>query len=465
MNRLLLLLFCLIFFLLAFVPSLDTDFGWHYRCGHELITRGKPCLENTFSYYLSDYKAFNPSFLYDVFLAATYDSFGFNGVSILGAAIITLCGFLFMKIASGDLFVKGVAFIIIYLSSSVVFDLGLRSQFVTYLLFLLLLWLMQKVNEGKEKYLIPVPFLFLVWVNSHVGFFIGIPVLGSYILNSIIKKGAFKIQTVRLVAVGVISIVATFINPFGHLAYLEVLRHATSPLASLIAEWVPPDMATKLIIIVLYFVTVGIASHRRKVSIPFLLLLTLFTLLSLGARRNIPFFATMSALTVLYALPSKNMRFPHEITVPLLLAAAVGVAVIRIPQTLTSHTWQKYCSNRVTNYPCLLLSKYPNLEGNIFANYEWGGFLVWQRTENKVFIDGRMSAWRGEDGTNPYSVYLSIIQTQPGWDTILKKTGTDYLLISPNTFLDILLKEQGNTYGWKQIYSDSSTVLYQKTSR
>src|SRR3989344_5110003 len=55
-NKLLFFLFFTFIFLLFFLPHADTDFGWHYRCGYELIHLQKPCIDNTFSYFLTDYK-------------------------------------------------------------------------------------------------------------------------------------------------------------------------------------------------------------------------------------------------------------------------------------------------------------------------------------------------------------------------------------------------------------------------
>ncbi|NCO89179.1 hypothetical protein GW881_04660, partial [Candidatus Roizmanbacteria bacterium] len=50
-----LFLILLFIFILGFSPVKDTDFGWHYRCGKQIISGNTPCLKNTFSYYLSNY--------------------------------------------------------------------------------------------------------------------------------------------------------------------------------------------------------------------------------------------------------------------------------------------------------------------------------------------------------------------------------------------------------------------------
>lgn len=99
--------------------------------------------------------------------------------------------------------------------------------------------------------------------------------------------------------------------------------------------------------------------------------------------------------------------------------------------------------------------------GNIFNTYEWGGYLIWKLPKMKVFVDGRMPAWKDDFGRYPYAVFLAILQTQPGWNEELRRNKTDYILISPGTFLDLLLQKESKTYGWQEIYRDKIAVLYQ----
>jgi len=92
--------------------------------------------------------------------------------------------------------------------------------------------------------------------------------------------------------------------------------------------------------------------------------------------------------------------------------------------------------------------------------YEWGGFLIWQKPNIKVFVDGRMPAWKDENGKSPYQVFLEIIQTQPGWNEKLNKWKTNYLLIGNGSFLDLLLQKESKKYGWEEKYRDSIAVIY-----
>src|SRR6185437_9369642 len=87
-----------------------------------------------------------------------------------------------------------------------------------------------------------VPALFLVWVNLHGGWIVGGGVLAIWTVVSLLKD---RSSAVLLVSVGVLSLAATLINPYGwHMwEFLGTTVRMTRP----ITEWQPifttPPMA------------------------------------------------------------------------------------------------------------------------------------------------------------------------------------------------------------------------------
>jgi len=72
-----------------------------------------------------------------------------------------------------------------------------------------------------------------------------------------------------------------------------------------------------------------------------------------------------------------------------------------------------------------------------------------------------MPAWIDNDkNESPYTTYLHILQTQDGWDNELKDLKTDYILISPGTFMDLKLESNPQDFGYRQEYRDGVSVLY-----
>ncbi|MFH1896422.1 MAG: hypothetical protein ABH814_03050 [bacterium] len=63
-KKIALILFVVCSLLFGFMAVKDPDFGWHLVCGNRIILEGQSwCLDNHFSYYLTDYQFYNPSFL------------------------------------------------------------------------------------------------------------------------------------------------------------------------------------------------------------------------------------------------------------------------------------------------------------------------------------------------------------------------------------------------------------------
>ena len=470
MKKIVAFIFLTSVFFINFLPVKDTDFGWHYRCGNEFLTKGILCTTNRFSYFLSNYQAFNPSFLYDIGLAVVYNLGGFIAVSFFGALLLTLCAYLFLKLTRGGaLWIKALFFYISLFLSQVVFNLGLRSQIVSYSFVLMTLLLLEKKQVFGLRTLFIIPFLFAVWVNTHIGFFTGVIIFMFYALGEIpniirtknIKYAIFLLLTVLL------SFLATGINPFGFKVYKEILNHAASPMNKMIAEWVEPTLSHMILLIVSYISMISISIIKKKLTLFEFLTLTLFFVLSIQARRNLPFFYTyLSILTINKANLEKANFLEKDVLIPIFVTVTLFFVLLQLPKTIKEGTsWNAYCYNNFSNYPCKTLLKFPDLDGNIFANYEWGGFLIWKKPKSKVFIDGRMPAWKDVNGENSYPIFLKVLQTQKGWNEKLIGLKTDYILISPNTFLDAKLRSNPEAYGWRIIHREEYAVLYKKADR
>ncbi len=472
MNKLVIVLVFLTIFFASFIPVKDTDFGWHYRCGVELL-QGNPCTTNTFSYHLANYRAYYPSFIFDAITAFTYDAVGFNGLSLFYALAITSVFYLIYLISGKKLITSALGYsLILYLSHGTL-GLGWRPQIVTYGLFVFAYYFLSHRSFigvtpkiGVTPFtirLLTYPIFMFLWVNTHIGYFIGIVLFGLYgfdnLVRAVWKKISWKALGAILV-VGIGSILATFINPYGWKVYIEIYRHMVAPMNTMIAEWVAPSPMNMGIIILFYLVTIALQIIHKKISVFQLLVITLLGTMALMANRNIPLFYTIALIQILPIIPTskKNMT---PLFLPFLIAIFVAIAIIQVRYTTAFNvSWDSYCTKGRTHYPCDILKEYPQLSGNIYTSYEYGGFMIWQKPDSKVFVDGRMSAWSNDSGEYAYQTYLKILQTQPGWNELLKAYDTDYLLIGQGTFLDLLLDEDAETYGWEKVYENDVHAVF-----
>lgn len=466
-----------------FLPVKDTDFGWHYRCGEEFITQGKLCLQNDYAYFLPNYKWANPNFIYDISLAKVFDHFGFAGASVLGAVIFAAIFLLFFAILQGPYLFRIILISLTAILSHDVFFLGYRSQILGLLFVVIELFILKGPTLQRSVLMKDGPFkmavltaLFLLWSNSHPSFFLGPLILACYTIEKIVrvyfdKNNLDKNKTHSIIYYSVFFLIpslATLINPFGLRVYQEVLQHFQSPLGQMIAEWTMPDWWQVVLIIMITITIIG-AVVIKKIALDFrLALLLIFAYFAILARRNLPLyyiiaFWMLSELAISSIITEGTRRILQAIA---LVALILGLPVfaLRISQTVTFDTnFPLYCQDGQIKLPCQTVEKLKDKTGNLFNMYEQGGFLIWQLPQMKIFADGRMPAWKDENGRSPYQVYLAIIQAQPGWNEQLTKYKTDYLLINNGTFLDLLLQEKGaSNFGWRQDYRDQLSVIYRK---
>lgn len=453
MKKIAIILLCLTALIFGFQATKDTDFGWHYRCGKELLT-GHPCLDNHYSYFLPDYKAYYPSFVYDTLLAVGYDHFGFTGLSLLNSIILLFCVICLYQLIKGPFWLKVALPLLVLLTPGPSITIGLRPQVFTFLFFLLTLKI-GEINLKNYKYLYLLPLLFALWVNTHIGFIAGILLLPGLFLNHHLHNLR------RIILPLLMTLLATFINPFGPKVYIEIIHHLQAPLATTIAEWVAPPLWIKMIVSFLILELILFLHLRKQLTWSSLANLLIFTILSYLGIRNLIF---LSAFMVIYfsrCLPDKKL-LDDRLSIP-----AIIICLIIFSKNVTSTAafnlnWENYCNRGQIPNPCEFVKKYPDLKGNVFATYEWGGFLIWKMPNMKVFADGRTPSWLDENGNSTYEILLAIIQAQPGWDEKLSETATDYILIGPGTFLDLTLNQNPEKYGWKELYRDNVAVLYTK---
>jgi hypothetical protein len=97
------------------------------------------------------------------------------------------------------------------------------------------------------------------------------------------------------------------------------------------------------------------------------------------------------------------------------------------------------------------------VQGRIFHDYVWGGYLIWKIPELKVFIDGRQYQYA------PNGVFKDYLAAEGGQNpqAVLDKYQVGYVLVSADSLLAQMLK---NSSRWTVRYSDPTSVLLQRSS-
>ena len=259
--------YLIVFIFSLYVPS-DPDLGWHLKYGQYFWQHGELLRNNTFSTMMPNFHWANTSWLTDIIAFTTLNFGGFLGLTILGALVVTLTFFFFAKAAKMTLWEQTIVFPLILYLEEPINTISFRGQQVVLMCIGILFYLIS-LYERKPKILWLVVPLFWVWVNIDGEFLLGYALFLSWIGLFIIKKLSEKIfvlgqkngknqkwfgftfqklkQAVSeekneigfLLLLACLSLVATFINPFGYGLYLDVFSHIGNPLLKDIGEYLP----------------------------------------------------------------------------------------------------------------------------------------------------------------------------------------------------------------------------------
>jgi len=94
----------------------------------------------------------------------------------------------------------------------------------------------------------------------------------------------------------------------------------------------------------------------------------------------------------------------------------------------------------------------------LYNDYGLGGFLLWWLPDEKVFIDGRMPAWRVGDRWIFYD-YVALTAWDPPELGVLSKYGVDWAMVGAGTALSTALAGRAD---WREVYRDTKVALFVK---
>lgn len=294
-----------------------------------------------------------------------------------------------------------------YHSINIVIDNPIRCQLFSFLLFSIFLYILELSRHGKNKPLILLPFLMILWNNLHGGCVSGIGLIAIYSLGEALNHKEFK----KYLYVLFLSIAFLIINPWG-LSYLKFLLFATTMPRPFVVEWrglyatsgfINFKIFMYIMLLTEFCKVFGKFSYKNLDKTKFLALLMTFGLV-LQHVKMLPFFSITSACFVyddfysLYNLsmgklkkilhiPSEwfNESFSLKKTISIYIIVLVSVFGLFMTKGIK---------------PLLSPSLYPlreieflrvnNLKGKLFVNFGYGSYASYKLYPNiKIFMDGR----------------------------------------------------------------------------
>ena len=92
-------------------------------------------------------------------------------------------------------------------------------------------------------------------------------------------------------------------------------------------------------------------------------------------------------------------------------------------------------------------------EGELFNEYNWGGYLTWELRDYPVYVDGRTDLYDDE-------ILMEYLEIQAGrgeWEGTLKEYGAKVLLVEVNSGLAHSLSSNER---WRWAYGDEKAVVF-----
>ena len=318
----------------------------------------------------------------------------------------------------------------------------------------------------------PLPALFLVWANLHGGFFFGLLALAA-ILAPDLLWGDRRERTAAL-AVPPLCALAALINPNGWEAFAYPLKYAADPDSPFrsIREWHPPwlpggieaplfwpAMAVFVLAAAIWLARGG-PSRRDRLGVGALMLGALTLAMALRSRRFIPLFAISQALLVAPLLSSGlallRDRWPRFIAAWAAPTAFALLALLRLAPFPQSGVAFAYLTHE-DSFPVDTLDfvEVNGLRGNVFAYYNWGGYLhLRTQGELRVYIDGRADT---VFDAATYLRYTDVLAMAPGWRRVVDDSDAQYFLWPVDKGEQ--LTELSRDGSWIPIYRDAVSVL------
>lgn len=488
MSKLLVIFAIFLLFTLHGTSLLDPDFGWHVQLGNHIQASGIP-YKDPFSYSMPSYPFIDHEWLTNIVISRAYQLVAVYGLTMLFASIACFIFTAQLFLSRSNLF--GISLVLLEAATFFGF-FGIRPQVITWALFAFIVNIfLNKTWWKKLRFFLPI--LFLVWVNLHGGFAIGIFILFLYVLFSPEKKT----NTV----IFLLCLMSTFINPYGLRIWYEIFNSISdSYLRWHIQEWQPSIFVFDIPLWVFLTISTQLIFLQRKHFTKFeLSAFVLLVLMGLSSIRHIPllflfsFPLTLQAISLFSSRLSKKQLTRFKKVEKIFCIASVCVALLQTSLFFYPfHSFFDY-DRYYPKQAALYLHTHPP-KGNILSLYEWGGYLIWKLPEKKVFIDGRMPSWRWKSPSAFESDY-ALIEYADAFDgkksikELEKKYSIDTILLPQKTFLNIRSKQQqeiinrirsvipfANQFlpktsfdihaavlasGMKEVYSDSLSVIYQ----
>ena len=444
----------------------DADLWGHLRFGLDVVAAKSLHTTDPYS-FTADRTWINHEWLSEVLMAVSYRALGPFGLGLLKLLTIVLVAAPLIAIAreeragplARDLFVA-LAIFASYSRTQVV-----RPQLFSVAVFCALLYLLRAADKGRTKALWCVPLCFVAWANLHGGWIVGVAVLGVWLLGDFYQRPTSR-RAATLAAVGILSIAATLINPYG-IGLWTFVAETVRPARPDITDWKPllqlPPAVLALEAILPAVALAAIWKSRprywppvRDLGVLLLLTVATFRVGRVDAFLQIAIaFLLVRPLVGFFNTVDVNMRPSlkrESVAVAIFATAFAGyVAFASVQNLRVVHVSGYWIPDRTAT----LLLRDARPGAKILTWFDWGEYALWQLSPAgiRVSMDGRRETVYSAQVLDDHQRFYAGDPDMVGYPD---RIGADHVwLPSHMPMIDLLTRN-----GWTRVLdTGKSTVL------
>lgn len=486
----------------------DAGIGWHIRTGQQILATHAIPRVDPFSATMVGKPWYAWEWLYDLVVGELDSHLGLNGVVWFTALVIAavFAGVFRQLIRDGTHLCIALGLVLLATGAATIHFLA-RPHVWSWLFTLAWFAILDSTERMSvdrlgqsfqssrpkiaQKALWVLPLLILVWVNVHGGFVIGFVLLAIFWLGAAwswfrangqrieesLQKIAARQRTSDLTLVGLLSVAASFVNPYGWKLHAHIYHYLSNRfLMNHIDEFRSPDfhgIAQRCFLVLLLIAIATLAAPGRELRLSGLLTVLFAVYAGLYASRNIP---VSALLLVLVAGPLLSRSGSG-------LAAGSGrlsffQRMSNVESRLRGHLWPVLAlvvtfliasnGGRIGQTTLMAARFDPRrmpveavdhltqtgVRGPVLAPDFWGGYLIYRvYPKMQVVVDDRHDLY----GSGLFKSYLTMIRAEPGWEDFLRDHPAGCVLVPKNAAMASALGESPH---WKQIYSDDTAAIF-----
>src|SRR3989442_1715473 len=474
----------------------DADAATHVATGLWILEHREIPKVDPFSATRAGAEWFAHEWLADLGCALLYRACGWGGLVAASALTITLARVLLFRflIGRGDDVLAAFGAVVAAAATASSHWLA-RPHLLTVLFLVAWAIILEQVVHGRwrRRALLALPPLALVWCNVHGGFLVAFGILACYALGVSFAGRAGRSLLPSLLATSAGAAVCVLVNPWGwrlpqHLIAFFAFH---GPALRATSEFAPAAIDDRAGVALFVFVGLcaagiflglraGIAERSGRVAAesrtldargPFhpgtLLALALTTVMAFASIRHVRGLVVFGGPVISGGL-SSYVRLKADPEMRAYLATlrlreercggASGASALVILWVLALLGLLPRAGFDPAQFPvsavaALRISAPP--EGPVFAPDTWGGYLILEWPQARVFVDGRWDMY----GDEFFEKYADIYLARPGWSSALDAKKVTLALLPRDAALAEAMRASGDWVIWR---ADETALVFRR---